>query len=117
MEVTAAAWRLDTHGQDPPPVIQERDCSVREQLFQVIHPSGCSWNGGGNSSALVATPAVPVGCRPLVLTMEHFSNETLISVVADTVQVDTMSFEGLDDECIGCVSQGPDGEVCSYVGK
>lgn len=113
VEVTAAAWWPDTHGQDPPPLVQEQDCSVHEQLFQAINPS----RGNDGGSALVATPPIPAGCKPLVLTIEHFSNETMMSVVADTAQVSEESFPGLDDECIGCVSQGPCGDVWRYVGK
>lgn len=112
-KVTAAAWRLDSHGLDPPHVVQEHDFEGHEQLFQAINPSGRH----GGSSALVATPAIPVGCRPLVFTIDHFRSEAMISVVADTVQISENSFPGLDDECIGCVSQGLHGDVWCYVGK
>jgi len=113
-EVTAAAWREDTHGHHPPPSITVDHGSTFEQLFQAIFPSGSSWEGSGGR-ALVATPAIPTGCRPLVLTIDHFKSEAMVAVVAG--EVDAESFPGLDDECISCVLQEPAGDFWQYTGK
>jgi len=111
--LTVAAWRSDSHGQGSPPLVQEQSCSALEQLYQTINTSGGF--GVANGSALVAVPAIPMGCRPLVFHSRHFQDETQIAIVKGGVGCG--SFSGYDSDQIDCASQGPGGDVWTYIGK
>lgn len=123
-------WLPDQHGLEPSPSLKAVgplemfEPEIEDSLFQMAlrEEKDAMQDSMTTSqkllvaiakreSVLVAAPKLPVGYRPIVLHVHHFSHAT--HLWASATEVDDRSFRGFDDEQISAITS----DVWRYIGK